>query len=119
MSQTGTGRPFSVIPWDGDFLTPLKNMIGAATGDRPGRAVVIFPNSRPRRYMEELYLREGRPMLLPRMITVDELLELCRAAWLHTPPLRRAVNAGSCGSAARLRGACGPEPSGGQPASRA
>ena len=90
MSQTGTGRPFSVIPWDGDFLTPLKNMIGAATGDRPGRAVVIFPNSRPRRYMEELYLREGRPMLLPRMITVDELLELCRAAWLHTPPLRRA-----------------------------
>ena len=90
MTQRGSRLPFSVIPWDTDFLLPLKDMADRATGGRPGRAVIVFPNSRPRRYMEELYRREGRPMRLPRMVTVDELRELCRAAWVRTPPLRRA-----------------------------
>lgn len=90
MTQSGSRLPFSVVPWDTDFLAPLKDMADRATGGRPGRAVIVFPNSRPRRYMEELYRQEGRPMRLPRMITVDELRDLCRAAWLRTPPLRRA-----------------------------
>lgn len=90
MTQIGSRLPFSVVPWDTDFLAPLKDMAERATGGRPGRAVIVFPNSRPRRYMEELYRREGRPMRLPRLITVDELRDVCLAAWSRTPPRRRA-----------------------------
>ena len=49
MTQRGSRLPFSVIPWDTDFLLPLKDMADRATGGRPGRAVIVFPNSRPRR----------------------------------------------------------------------
>lgn len=85
-------QPFRVIPWNMDFLPAIKNVLDELTDGQPGRAVVVFPHSRPRRYLVDLYRRETtEPLLLPRMLTGQELRELCRAAWdQNNQPLHQA-----------------------------
>ena len=80
--------PFVLIPWQNSFLEGLKQHILEECRGDPGRAVVIFPHSRPKRYLVELFKRDAdlpRPLLLPRLLTVRELFMLCRAR-LPLPP---------------------------------
>lgn len=74
--------PFSIIPWNADFLQAVQELAHELTEGRPGRAVIVIPHSRPRRYLTDMYRRDCHaPMLLPRMMTGEELRDLCRAAW--------------------------------------
>ena len=75
-------QPFAVVPWNADFLDAVRALVSDATGGKPDRAVVVFPHSRPRRYLMDGYRRHARlPLLLPRLMTGQELLEWCREAW--------------------------------------
>lgn len=80
--------PFLIFPWDKPFLQELQRTIVASTDGHPGRAVVIVPHNRPRRYLTELFRTDvslPRPALLPRMLTIQELLSRCRACTADTP----------------------------------
>ena len=82
--------PFRIVPWDVDFLESLKAGILRATDGRPGNAVVVFMNDRPRRYLSDSFRKDStlpRPLLLPRMLTVRELVSAFRQA--QQPALRR------------------------------
>ena len=84
---------FRIVPWSEDFIPALGDLIRSLTGGLPGRAVVVFPHSRPRRYLTDFY-RQGKdlPLLLPRMMTGRELGERCLAAWdARIPPPRPAA----------------------------
>ncbi len=74
-------KPFLLVPWSADFLDAVRAVTDEATGGRPGRAVVVF-HSRPRRYLVDGYRRHAAlPLLLPRVMTGQELREWCREAW--------------------------------------
>lgn len=82
---------FALIPWDQSFLPALKDLLLQKGGASLGRCVVIFPHDRPRRYLTELFRKDStipRPLLLPRMQTLQECISLCRACseqtQLHT-----------------------------------
>ena len=75
-------KPFLLVPWSADFLDAVRAVTDEATGGRPGRAVVVFPHSRPRRYLVDGYRRHAAlPLLLPRVMTGQQLREWCREAW--------------------------------------
>ena len=74
--------PFVIIPWQNSFLDGLKQRISEECRGEHGRAVVIFPHNRPKRYLVELFKMDAalsRPLLLPRLLTIRELFMLCRA----------------------------------------
>ena len=74
--------PFVIIPWQNPFLEGLKQHILEECQRMPEQAVVIFPHNRPKRYLVELFKRDAdlpRPLLLPRLLTIQELFMLCRA----------------------------------------
>ncbi len=73
--------PFRIVPWDVDFLDELKKDIVRATDGHPGNAVVVFMHDRPRRYLRDRFRKDAdlpRPLLLPRMMTVRELVAAFR-----------------------------------------
>lgn len=75
-------NPIQIIPWDTDFLPALKNLI--VEQGQPGDAVVIFPHSRPKRYVIDLFRNDQsipKPLILPRFFTIHELISQCRAHW--------------------------------------
>ncbi|MDR0467029.1 MAG: PD-(D/E)XK nuclease family protein, partial [Deltaproteobacteria bacterium] len=74
--------PFVVIPWQNSFLAGLKQFILEECQGVPERAAVIFPHNRPKRYLVDLFKKDAdlpRPLLLPRLLTIQELFTLCRA----------------------------------------
>lgn len=68
------GTPFSVFDWRKPFLPALKEYIARRTGGCPGRALLVVPHNRPWRYLQHLYALDGRPTLLPKVMTFTELL---------------------------------------------
>lgn len=70
--------PFRLFSWHRPFLSDLKKYINSITEGCPGRALLVVPHNRPWRYLLQLYLREGRPGLLPRVMTFTEVLTLWR-----------------------------------------
>lgn len=84
-------RPFCLIPWQNSFLDELKDLVAEECRGSPERAVVVFPHTRPKRYLMNAFARDAalpRPLLLPRLFTVQELFAYCRAR-LPLPPARR------------------------------
>ncbi len=78
---SSSGYPFRIVPWDTDFLTALKDGVLASCANQPGRAVLVFPHDRPRRYLTHLFRHDpvlSRPCLLPSMLTVSELMRMFR-----------------------------------------
>ena len=91
--------PFVLIPWQNSFLEGLKKYILKECQGVPERAVVIFPHNRSKRYLVELFKTDAdlpRPLLLPRLLTIQELFMLCRARLplplAHRPGLPDAVS---------------------------
>ena len=75
-------QPFVLIPWQNSFLHALKDYILEACDQQPEKAVVIFPHSRPKRYLLDLFRKDEslpRPLLLPQFFTIRELFMHCRA----------------------------------------
>lgn len=69
---------FRIFSWRRPFLPALKEYISFLTDHCPGRALVVVPHNRPWRYLLQLYQGEGRSGLLPRVMTLTEVLTLWR-----------------------------------------
>lgn len=76
--------PFHIFSWHRPFLPDLKAFVEEVTENRPGQALIIVPNKRPRRYFADLFRAERKPGALPRMIAFPELVD----AWLGGTPAR-------------------------------
>lgn len=80
--------PFLIFPWDVPFLPSLQTAVREHTHGHPGHSVIIVPHNRPRRYLTEFFRQDAslrRPMLLPRMLTVSEMIGLFRAQTTSVP----------------------------------
>jgi len=73
--MTDGRRPFQLVSWHGSFLEPLIPLLCDLTDGKTGRAIVVFPHDRPRRYLTKLFASAsgGAPLILPRMLTSREL----------------------------------------------
>ena len=69
-----SGTPFSLFDWRKPFLPALKDFIARRTDGCPGRALLVVPHNRPWRYLQHLYALDGKPVLLPKVMTFTELL---------------------------------------------
>ncbi len=72
-------RPFTIFSWHEPFLPTFLRYICEHTDNMPGESIIIFPHDRPRRYLIELlrqYERVPKPTLLPRMLTMHEVINL-------------------------------------------
>lgn len=68
--------PFTLIPWNTDFLRGLTDLALAETNGNISRAVFIFPHGRPKRYLSLLLRQDAavrRPLIMPVMHTVSAL----------------------------------------------
>lgn len=82
VKASGAASPFRIVPWNADFLDAVRGLVDELTQGAPGKAVIVFPHSRPRRYLTDRYRQSAAlPLLLPRMMTGQELGEWCRGAW--------------------------------------
>ena len=82
-----TFNPFHIVPWDDDFMLRVHELVRDVTQNRPGRAVIVFPLNRPRRYLLDIYRREAdRPLLLPRIMNAGELIQTCLESWSRRAP---------------------------------
>ncbi len=87
-------HPFSIIPWHTAFLPALRDLVLDATKGNPGKAVVIFPHDRPKRYLRRLFspaevpALSGHAVILPKMLTEGELFSLLGARL--AAPMREA-----------------------------
>ena len=85
-------RPFLIVPWDDDFLARIHTLTYEMTGGAPGKAVIVFPLNRPRRYLLDIYRRQAsQPLLLPTMINVEQLTQICLDSWDHSVPRRAST----------------------------
>lgn len=74
--------PVEIIPWDTPFLPAVQRRIVTLTHAKPANAVIIMPHQRPKRYLTECFRTDTalpRPLLLPRILTVGEMVSLWRA----------------------------------------
>lgn len=80
--------PFLIFPWQRPFLPDLKAVLEEQSHGRPGSTLLIVPHNRPWRYLLQLYAQEGGRRLLPKVITLSEMVGIWRAhmsaAPLHT-----------------------------------
>lgn len=72
-------NPFRLVPWSLPFLDHVCRETLLLSHGQPGRAVVIFPHNRPKRYFMPLFRQTGKPCVLPRLLTVSELMSAWRA----------------------------------------
>ncbi len=70
---------FKIFSWHSPFLPNFIDYVCAVTNNTPGQSVIILPHDRPRRYITELFAQKkslAKPLLLPRMITMKEVIDL-------------------------------------------
>ena len=83
-----SASPFLIFPWQRPFLPDLKNFLAAASTGRPGAILLIVPHNRPWRYLTRLYAEEGFQGLLPKVMTLADVISAWRshtsAVPLHT-----------------------------------
>lgn len=81
-------KPFQIFSWRRPFLPDLKDWIMGITAGKPGSALIIVPNQRPWRYFEELFARDKKTVMLPKMLPFANMISMWRR---HCDP--RAVYA--------------------------
>ncbi|MDR2056396.1 MAG: PD-(D/E)XK nuclease family protein [Desulfovibrio sp.] len=72
-------KPFLIFPRQQPFLPALKSLAARLTENRPGRALLVVPNNRPKRYLRHLYDLE-KAASFPEVITIAEATEIWSAA---------------------------------------
>ncbi|MGE9986088.1 PD-(D/E)XK nuclease family protein [Desulfovibrio sp. SGI.169] len=80
-----SATPFWIFPWQRPFLPDLKVMLEECSGGRPGSALLIVPHNRPWRYLLQLYAQEGGPRLLPKALTLSEMVMIWRSSASDVP----------------------------------
>lgn len=79
------GTPFQIFPWQKPFLSALKSYVDDVTEGKTGRALIITPNLRPARYLANLYRKDRKARLLPKMLSVNDLVTNWRASLAERP----------------------------------
>lgn len=74
-----TNKPFQIFSWQTPFLPAIKQYISGLDGE----TILIVPNNRPWRYLQDLYRQDGHVAIMPKMLKIDDLVDL----WLG--PARR------------------------------
>ena len=74
-----SASPFLIFPWQRPFLPDLKNFLAASRTGRPGATLLIVPHNRPWRYLTKLYADEGFQGLLPRVMTLADVISAWRS----------------------------------------
>lgn len=72
--------PFHLFPWNKPFLPALKDFAAQLSDNKPGRTLIITPHLRPARYMTNLYRKEKKARILPKMLSINELVSGWRGA---------------------------------------
>jgi len=80
-----SASPFLVFPWQRPFLPDLKDFLSSASNGQPGTALLIVPHNRPWRYLARLYAEEGFKGLLPRVMTLADVVSAWRSQTSATP----------------------------------
>lgn len=77
-------NPFAVIPWNEDFLYKIQELVDTLRAEQHVSMqdiVLVFPNSRPKRYLISRYKKLAKekhePALLPQIYTNKEFYTLC------------------------------------------
>lgn len=78
-------NPFQLFSWDRPFLPALKRFIERDTNGQPGRALIIVPNDRPGRYLNELYSLEKKAGVLPKVLPLSRFVSMWSAASADVP----------------------------------
>ncbi len=84
-------NPFSLFDWKRPFLPDVLQYICKHTYNLQEHSVIILPHKRPRRYILDIIRRHehlARPMLIPHMLTIAELVQHLRPT--HEGGLRTA-----------------------------
>lgn len=82
-------QPFVIIPWQNDFISGLMERVLRDTDNNPGDALIIFPHSRPRKYLSDsLRFNEAlpKPFLMPQIFQVSDVFQMLRSELEATPP---------------------------------
>ncbi|QCC85581.1 PD-(D/E)XK nuclease family protein [Desulfovibrio desulfuricans] len=80
-----SASPFLVFPWQRPFLPDLKDFLSSASNGQPGTVLLIVPHNRPWRYLARLYAEEGFKGLLPRVMTLADVVSAWRSQTSATP----------------------------------
>lgn len=80
-----SGSPFLIFPWQRPFLPDLKAVLEDCCDGRSGPALLIVPHNRPWRYLLQLYAKDGGPRLLPKVLTLADMVKVWRAATSDVP----------------------------------
>lgn len=79
-------NPILIFPWHRPFLPELKSLLEARY-DRDDAPLIIVPHNRPRRYLYQLYAADHKARLLPKVITLNDMIVHWRSTispMLHT-----------------------------------
>lgn len=80
-----TPSPVFIFPWQRPFLPDLKDFLARRGAGNPGAALLIVPHNRPWRYLARLYADEGYQGLLPKVMTLADVIAAWRAQTCDTP----------------------------------
>ena len=69
---------FKIFSWHQDFIAPLAEFLLAI--ENPGRTVVVFPHSRPAKFLQKKMAEaKNGPLIMPRFLNIQELFSLLAA----------------------------------------
>ena len=72
-----TRQPFSLVPWEQDFLEALADELIRDYAPDLGQVLIIFPHARPARYLRRILAARPdlpKPCLLPAMLSLPLFL---------------------------------------------
>ena len=80
-----SASPILVFPWQRPFLPDLKAFLTSIGKGRAGATLLIVPHNRPWRYLTKLYAEEGYQGLLPKVMTLADVISAWRAQTSASP----------------------------------
>ncbi|MDD6088176.1 MAG: PD-(D/E)XK nuclease family protein [Desulfovibrionaceae bacterium] len=79
--------PVTIVPWNQDFIEALYHGILHSLKHDHKNPLIVFPHSRPKRYLENLFLKQKLPCVLPEMLTIREFF----SCWNRNSGFRREI----------------------------
>lgn len=83
-----TPVPLQIFSWQQPFLPALKQYIASLGAE----AILIVPNNRPWRYLQELYRQSGNAAVTPKMLKIDDVVDV----WLGASHAGRTASLLDC-----------------------
>lgn len=99
--QNNKENPFYIVPWDKDYLFEVQKLIDCLCSNKenpvsPQDIVLVFPNTRPKRYLTARYKRlakeRGKANILPQILTNTEFYKLCLSHYERGKALFRELD---------------------------